>query len=56
MVNAHYAKLINLSVETFKSVSLRSFYDTTEKYLRCLHSLGQDDNQMQVLTERVGET
>ena len=50
MVNAHYAKLINIPVATFKSTSLRSFYDTTEKHLRCLHSLGQDDNQMQVLS------
>ena len=50
MVNAHYAKLINLPVGTFKSALLRSFYDTTEKHLRCLHSLGQEDNQMQVLS------
>ena len=35
---------------TFKSASLRSFYDTTKKHLQCLRSLGQDDNQMQVLT------
>ena len=46
MVNAYYAK----SVATFKSASLRSFYDTTEKHLRCLYSLGQDNNQMQVLS------
>ena len=48
MGNANYAK----SVATFKSASLRSFDDTTEKHLRCLHSLGQDNNQlnqMQVL-------
>ena len=50
MVNAHNAKLINLPVATFKSASLRSFYDTTEKHLRCLRSLGQDDNEMQVLS------
>ena len=50
MVNAHYAKLINLPVATFKSASLRSFCNTTEKHLRCLRSLGQDDNQLQVLS------
>ena len=50
MVNAHYAKLINLPVVTFKSASLRLFFDTTEKHLRCLHSLGQNDNEMQVLS------
>ena len=49
-VTAHYAKLMNLSVASFKSASWRSFYNTTEKHLRCLHSLGQDDNQMQVLS------
>ena len=35
MVNAHYVKLKNLSVATFKSASLRSFYDSTEKHLQC---------------------
>ena len=50
MVNAHYAKLINLLVAAFNSASLRSFYDTIEKHLRCVRSLGQDDNQMQVLS------
>ena len=34
----------------FKSASLRSFYDKNEKHLRCVRSLGQDDNQMQVLS------
>ena len=50
MVNAHYAKLINLPVATFKSASLRLFFNMTEKHLRCLHSLGQNDNEMQVLS------
>ena len=50
MVNAHYVKLINLPVATFKSASLRSFYNTTEKHLGYLRSLGQDDNQMQILS------
>ena len=50
MVNDHYGKLINLQVATFKLAALRSFYDTTKKHLGCLRSLGQDDNQMQVLS------
>ena len=45
----HICKLINLTVATLKSASLRSFFDTTEKHLRCLCSLEEDDNQMQVL-------
>ena len=44
MVNARYAKLTNLPVTTFKSASLRSFYNMTKKHLRCLRSLGQDDH------------
>ena len=29
---------------TYKTTSLRTFYDTMEKHLRCLQSLGEDDN------------
>ena len=46
MINAHYAKMTNLTAATCKAASLRSFYDTTEKHLRCLHSLGEDNNQI----------
>ena len=41
--------MINLPVATYKSTSLRSFCDITEKHLRCLRLLRQDDNQMQIL-------
>ena len=50
MIDAHYAKLANMSPPTYKATSLRTFYDTTEKHLRCLRTLGEDDNQMQVLS------
>lgn len=50
MINAHYAKVINLPAATYKAASLASFYDTTEKHLRSLCSLGEDNNQMQILS------
>ena len=50
MADAHYAKMMNMPMATYRATSLRTFYDTTEKHLRCLRSLGEDDNQMQVLS------
>ena len=50
MIDAHYAKMMNLPLANHRSYSLRVFYDTTEKHLRCLKSLGEDDNQKQLLT------
>ena len=41
MINAHYAKMINLPAATYKAASLRSFCNTPEKHLRCLRSLGE---------------
>ena len=49
ITDAHYAKLMNLPMATYKVTSLRTFHDTTEKQMRFLQSLGEDDNQMQVL-------
>ena len=49
MIDAHYAKMMNLPVATYKSTPLRSFYDITEKHLHCLHSLREDDNEIQIL-------
>ena len=46
IIDAHYAKIMNVPVATYRSTSLRSFYDITEKHLRCLRSLGEDNNQM----------
>ena len=50
MIDAHYAKLANIPAPTYRATSLRTFYDTTEKHLRCLRTLGENDNQMQVLS------
>ena len=35
---------------TVNRVSLRSFYDVTEKHLRSLQALGENTNQMQILS------
>ena len=35
---------------TYKTKSLRIFYDTMEKHLRRLQSLGEDDSNTQILT------
>ena len=50
MIKAHFTKLMNLPMATYKTTSLRTFYDTMEKHLRCLQSLGEDDNNTQTLT------
>ena len=39
MIDAHYTKIMDLSTVTYKAASLRTFYDTAEKYLPCLRSL-----------------
>ena len=50
MIKTHFAKLMNLPMATYKTTSLRTFYDTMEKHMRCLQSLGEDDNNTQILT------
>ena len=50
MIKAHFAKLMNLPMATYKATSLRTFYDTMEKDLRCFQLLGKDDNNTQILT------
>ena len=49
IIEAHYSKLANISPPTYNTISLRTFYDTTEKHLRALHSLGQDVNHTELL-------
>ena len=44
MIKAHFAKLMNLPMATYKTTSLRTFYDTIKRHLRCLQSLGEDDS------------
>ena len=48
MVDAHYSQMINMPAATFNRVSLRAFYDVTEKHLRSLQALGENTNQMQI--------
>ena len=50
MIKSHFAKLMNLPIATYKATSLRTFYDTMEKHLGCLQSLGEDDNNTKILT------
>ena len=50
MVDAHYSQMINMPAATVNRVSLRSFYDVTEKHLRSLQALGEITNQMQILS------
>lgn len=40
MIDVHYAKILNLPVATYKSTSLRSLYNITDKHLHCLRSPG----------------
>ena len=44
VVNAHYVELINIPVDTNKTVHLRTYNDL-EKHLRSLEALGQNSNQ-----------
>ena len=50
MIKAHFTKLMNLPMATYKTTSLRTFYDMMKKHLRCLQSLGEDDKNTQILT------
>ena len=50
MVDALYSQMINMPAATVNRVSLRSFYDVTEKHLRSLQALGENINQMQILS------
>ncbi|XP_070571139.1 uncharacterized protein [Ptychodera flava] len=45
VINAHYSKLISLTVSANQAGSLRTLYDGIEKHLRSLEAIGQDVNQ-----------
>ena len=49
-IKAHFAKLTNLPIATYKTTPLRTFYDTMEKHLKCLQSHGEDDKNTRILT------
>ena len=50
MIKAYFSNLMNLPMATYKTTSLRTFYDTMKKHLRCLQLVGEDDNNTQILT------
>ena len=50
LIDAHYAKMMNIPMATYRASSLRSFYNVTEKHLRCLKTFGENENQRQILT------
>ena len=53
MIDLHYAQINNIPIHimaSYKRTSLREFYDCTEKQLRALQSLGESNNQNNVLT------
>ena len=44
-INAHYAKMLALSVTDNQTTSLRDFYDEIEKHMRALAAVGEDISQ-----------
>ena len=50
LIDTHYAQLINLLIAMNKTLSLRTYFDVTEKHLRALQSLGEKIEQKQLLS------
>ena len=50
IIDSHYTQINNISMAPYKTASLREFYDCTEKHLCALQSLGESNNQNNVLT------
>ena len=50
MIDSHYAQINNIPMASYKTASLHEFYYCTEKHLRALQSLGETNNQNNVLT------
>ena len=44
IIDSYYAQINNIATSSYKTASLREFYDCTEKYLRALQSLGESNN------------
>ena len=51
MIDSHYPQINNISMASYKKASLREFYDCTEKHLRALQSLGESNNQNNIITK-----
>ena len=50
LIDAHYVQLINIPVGVNKALSLRTYFDVTEKHLRVLQSMGENIEQRQLLS------
>ena len=50
MIDLHYRQISNIPMASYNAASLREFYDYTEKHLRALKSLGESNNQNNVVT------
>ena len=49
MHEVHYSRLINLQLPSYRTSSLRAFYDETEKHIHALKSLGTNVNTPELL-------
>ena len=50
MIDLQYVQINNIPMASYKTAWLREFYDCTEKHLCALESLGESNNQNNVLT------
>ena len=50
MTDLHYVQINNFPMASYKTASLREFYDCTENHLRALQLLSESNNQNNVLT------
>ena len=55
MTDLHYVQINNFPMASYKTASLREFYDCTEKHLRALQLLGESNNQNNVLTMMISK-
>ena len=50
MIDARYAQMMNISIAMNNALSLRAYFDVTEKHLRAMQSLGENIEQRQLLS------
>ena len=51
MIDSHYAQINSIPMASYKTASLLEFYHCTEKHLRTLQSLGESNNQNNIITK-----
>ena len=51
MIDSHYAQINNIPMVSYKTASLHEIYHCTEKHLRALQSLGESNNQNNIITK-----